>query len=325
MWPLLVARAADGLWHQVTQPVPRARLLLYTPASAALSTQLPHGLPEGVQLQFPLSVADQEQTVAWQLLCHQRLEAQLDREVEGYVSLRLDEPTALGPPLLVRELPETVGSKVWRGAWLLWKVLQNSEAQSLLELGAGVGLTGLLLASEPSAQQRRVVVSETRNAYAGAEVTFQNLQHNAALNAAAIEAAGGSVQVLDLDWTEAVGRVIQANGAFGHAFDLVIGSDILYEPHLFEDLLTLMQRSARRAVLVQNTARKGTEYFKELCRLRGISLSEHDVSQLDADEVWLQQRPDSAGGVYHCWTLEFPEPTALKKSEPRWIGGEGRR
>ena len=35
------------------------------------------------------------------------------------------------------------------------------------------------------------------------QVTFQNLQHNAALNAAAIEAAGGSVQVLDLDWTEA--------------------------------------------------------------------------------------------------------------------------
>ena len=27
-------------------------------------------------------------------------------------------------PLVLRELPETVGSKVWRGAWLLWKSLE---------------------------------------------------------------------------------------------------------------------------------------------------------------------------------------------------------
>ena len=35
----------------------------------------------------------------------------------------MDRPRGQAP-LVLRELPETVGSKVWRGAWLLWKSLE---------------------------------------------------------------------------------------------------------------------------------------------------------------------------------------------------------
>ena len=49
-------------------------------------TALPHGLPHGIQKEFPLSVRDQQETEAWQLLSHQRLEAELQVEVDGYVS-----------------------------------------------------------------------------------------------------------------------------------------------------------------------------------------------------------------------------------------------
>ena len=49
-------------------------------------TALPHGLPNGIQNEFPLSVKDQQETEAWQLLAHQRLEEELQVEVDGYVS-----------------------------------------------------------------------------------------------------------------------------------------------------------------------------------------------------------------------------------------------
>lgn len=48
--------------------------------------------------------------------------------------------------------------------------------------------------------------------------------------------------------------------------DLVVGADILYEPEFFEALLGVLRRAAPRALLVQNTARRGTDFFKELCR-----------------------------------------------------------
>lgn len=45
------------------------------------------------------------------------------------------------------------GGKVWRGAWLLWKSLLHFEGalpsgRRVLEVGAGVGLVGLLLAAD---------------------------------------------------------------------------------------------------------------------------------------------------------------------------------
>eukprot|EP00435_Cladocopium_sp_Y103_P024629 s347_g6.t1 len=285
----------DGLgWQLVSWPLPPTRLLLFSPSFAVLSgTALPHGLPTGIQKEFPLSVKDQQETEAWQLLSHQRLEEELQVEVDGYVSFSVDRPRGQAP-LVLRELPETVGSKVWRGAWLLWKSLEVyglHGASNILELGSGCGLVGLLLAAD---RGLRVTLSETRSAYAGAAVTFENLRQNVETNRWSIrQSSGGEVEVLELDWTQGLDKK--------HDFDLVIGSDILYEPHLFEDLLDVLQAAADRAILVQNLARKGTEYFLQLCEQRCVAVRAVDVSHLD-EEMWLQ---DAKDGVYQCWFLDF--------------------
>ena len=209
----------------------------------------------------------------------------------------MDRPRGKAP-LVIRELPETVGGKVWRGAWLLWKSLEIyalehlSQKSNILELGAGVGLVGLLLAADHDVH---VTLSETSTAYSGAEVTWENLRHNVEINRGA-EGFVGSVELMELDWTD---------GSPQKAFDLVIGSDILYEPHLFPDLLDVMQAAAPKAVLVQNLARKGTQYFLDLCAQRDVVVRAVDVSDLDVDEVWMEGAADAKDGIYHCWFLDF--------------------
>ncbi|CAE7318116.1 rrg1 [Symbiodinium natans] len=311
----LVVRAADGLWHPISIPIPCTQLLLFSPSLAVLSgTAFPHGLPGGVTRVFPLSVADHQEAEAWQAACHQNLEQQLGRTVDGYVGLRLERPLGKAP-LVVRELPETVGSKVWRGAWLLWKSLVElhgfSGVSRVLELGAGVGLVGLLLAADHALE---VVVSETRTAYDGAALTWDNLVYNVRINAEPIAAGGGHVEALEVDWTHGLQDPAPR-------FDIVIGSDILYEPHLFEDLLDVMQQAAPQAVLVQNVARKGTEYFKDLCRNRNIGLRAVDVSAIDANEQWITEGvADAVDGVYECWFLDFSQARGRENGAPSFSG-----
>ena len=274
----LVARAADGLWHPVPLPVPCTKLLLFSPSLAVLTgTAFPHGLPSGVGRVFPLSVADQQEAESWQASCHRSLQQQLGQEIHGYVSLDLERSQGRAP-LLVRELPETVGTKVWRGAWLLWKSLTALHGLQgvtrVLELGAGVGLVGLLLAADHAL---KVTVSETRTGYSRAALTWDNLVYNVQMNAEQIAEGGGHIEALELDWRRGLPEATLK-------FDLVVGSDILYEPHLFESLLNVMQSAAERAVVVQNVARKGTQYFKDLCKARNIELQVVEVSNLDANE-----------------------------------------
>ncbi|CAK8994868.1 Methyltransferase-like protein 23 [Durusdinium trenchii] len=226
-------------------------------------------------------------------------------------------------PLVLQEAPETVGGKVWRGAWLLWKSLLHFEGalpsgRRVLEVGAGVGLVGLLLAADHG---MKVTLSETRDGYSGAATTFENLRRNVerfherrlarAAQADGADGVGavefGEAQVMELDWTQGV-------PVPEHSFDLVIGSDVLYEPHLFEDLLDVLQTAAPKAVLVQNLARKGTAYFLELCRQRNIEVKSEDVSHLDDD----LPQTDAQDGVYHCWFLDFSQALPPDPGKSRW-------
>ena len=166
-------------------------------------------------------------------------------------------------------------------------------ASNILELGSGVGLVGLLLAADRGVH---VTLSETRSAYAGAAVTFENLRQNVETNRWNVAQSGGDVEVLELDWTQWTQGLDEK-----HDFDLVIGSDILYEPHLFEDLLDVLQAAADRAILVQNLARKGTQYFLQLCEQRCVAVRAVDVSHLDEEMKLL----DAKDGVYQCWFLDF--------------------
>merc|ERR1712032_1792065 len=102
----------------------------------------------------------------------------------------------------IRELPHTVGTKVWRGEWLLWRFLtQNQDGvdalggvRSVLELGAGAGACGVLLAS----QGLDVTVSDMR---IDDDIdTWDNLVFNVEANADVVsQMSGGSLRPLVLD------------------------------------------------------------------------------------------------------------------------------
>eukprot|EP00913_Durusdinium_trenchii_P034457 g32238.t1 len=152
------------------------------------------------------------------------------------------------------------------------------SGRRVLEVGAGVGLVGLLLAADHG---MKVTLSETRDGYSGAATTFENLRRNVerfherrlarAAQADGADGVGavefGEAQVMELaTWAMEVG--VGGVPVPEHSFDLVIGSDVLYEPHLFEDLLDVLQTAAPKAVLVQNLARKGQE---TQCSSKGLN------------------------------------------------------
>lgn len=86
-----------------------------------------------------------------------------------------------------------VGLKIWQAGWYLAEYVithaEVFEGKTVLELGAGVGFTGLVLAE--AAQPKRVVLSDY-----GASV-MQNLRYNAELNASRFQCP---VDVVTLDW-----------------------------------------------------------------------------------------------------------------------------
>ena len=154
--------------------------------------------------------------------------------------------------------------------------------------------------------------SRTHAALVSAEASRQ--VYNVRINAEPIAAGGGHVEALEVDWTHGLQDPAPR-------FDIVIGSDILYEPHLFEDLLDVMQQAAPQAVLVQNVARKGTEYFKDLCRNRNIGLRAVDVSAIDANEQWITEGvADAVDGVYECWFLDFSQARGRENGAPSFSG-----
>ena len=187
-----------------------------------------------------------EQVAKWQEVGHKHLESTLGVKVCGYgtlVDLNL-------PPLQIRHIPDVIGTKIWHGEWLLWEVARNEMEKmkadgfiaSILEVGAGCGVCGLLLA----AKGFDVTVSDTREGYEGAQKTWDNLAHNVKVNSPFITKHNGMIRALELDWSS--DREIPR-------YDIALGADIVYEPHLFKALFGTLRRAAPRAILVQNTAR----------------------------------------------------------------------
>ena len=126
-------------------------------------------------------------------------------------------------PHLASDLGGWTGGAVWEGAQLLSRLLIAQPAslwqqrKRVLELGAGVGLVGLV-AAELGA--REVTLTD--------QVVFV-AQHNLA-NAGGLSAAARErVSVRRLKWGE---DLASAQGPY----DLLLGSDIMYDPNLYDAL-----------------------------------------------------------------------------------------
>ncbi|MCL1634259.1 protein N-lysine methyltransferase family protein [Luteimonas sp. SX5] len=122
----------------------------------------------------------------------------------------------------------------------------------ILELGCGLGLSSLVL-------QRRLADVVASDHHPLAE-SF--LAYNAALN--------GLPQIAyrHLPWAE-------ADGALGH-FDMIIGSDLLYERGHAELLSGMMQRHARREceVLIADIGRGNANSLSKALASQGYSIDE---------------------------------------------------
>lgn len=108
------------------------------------------------------------------------------------------------PLLVLRELHENMGTRIWAASWIHRKwALSNSDrfprGAMVLEMGSGCGLVGLSVAA---AHGVNVILSDFRgDGERGiANTVLDNLAFNASSNAAAVAKGGGSVEVIELDW-----------------------------------------------------------------------------------------------------------------------------
>mmetsp|Transcript_34836 Transcript_34836/g.54459 ORF Transcript_34836/g.54459 Transcript_34836/m.54459 type:complete len:333 (-) Transcript_34836:208-1206(-) len=286
---LVIVHQKEGEWT----PVAKDWLATFVPTESSLNSNFrPFGNPSDLPDIRPMSSQDEELVSQHQLEKHKELEARLGSQIDGYATI----VETSGPGILVRELPDVVGTKVWFGEWLLWQILSKedlSNVNSVLELGAGCGLAGLLLASKGF----NVTLSDTNSGYVGAEKTFENLEFNLDLNRKFIELKGGQVQALALDWKD------RSNCTKA---DLVIGADIIYEPRLFEDLISTILTASSKAIIVQNVRREGTEKFKEACEARGVRVTTTSISKEYIEDTPI---PETDLLLYEAWTLEeIPKP-----------------
>ena len=205
------------------------------------------------------------------------------READGYVTqiyASLQAPSAAvlptARPLAVQERTdgESTGSLVWPGVEPLRALLPllDVPGRRVLELGSGVGILGL----EAARLGAQVRLSDT------ARYSRQhfNLQQNVQRNAAAVAAAGGSAEVVDLDW---VGTTFTPELVEDLAAEIVVGSDVLHVASLVPALLATIKRCMRpdgACYLSSQHGREGNDCVRSMCAEYNLALSEVMVPQL---------------------------------------------
>ncbi|XP_044037569.1 protein-lysine N-methyltransferase EEF2KMT isoform X2 [Siniperca chuatsi] len=138
--------------------------------------------------------------------------------------------------------------------------------RTVLELGSGVGLTGITICR--SCSPDRYVFSDCHPS------VLQKLRNNIQLNSLA-EQASPAVSVEDVDWTAATEERLKQIGA-----DTVIAADVVYDPDVVGSLVKLLSKILRcpspgapPEVLICSTIRNQETYsgFKQQLEKAGIS------------------------------------------------------
>ncbi|XP_070778974.1 protein-lysine N-methyltransferase EEF2KMT isoform X1 [Enoplosus armatus] len=162
----------------------------------------------------------------------------------------------------------TTGLVTWEAALYLaeWALdhRQLFTGRTVLELGSGVGLTGITICR--SCSPNRYVFSDCHHS------VLQKLRNNVQLNGLSETATVG---VEEMDWTAATEEQLEQIGA-----DTVIAADVVYDPDVVGSLVKLLSKILRcpspevpPEVLVCSTIRNPETYsgFKQQLEKAGIS------------------------------------------------------
>ncbi|XP_056144266.1 protein-lysine N-methyltransferase EEF2KMT isoform X2 [Lampris incognitus] len=167
----------------------------------------------------------------------------------------------------------TTGLVTWEAALCLaeWALhnQQNFTGRTVLELGSGVGLTGITVCR--SCKPSRYVFTDCHPG------VLQKLKANVRLNGL-LDHSAPSVSVEELDWEAASEEQLREIGA-----NMVIAADVVYDPDIIGCLVKLLSKILRCSspdvlpeVLIASTIRNPDTYncFKRQLENEGIS---HDV------------------------------------------------
>ncbi|XP_038563866.1 protein-lysine N-methyltransferase EEF2KMT isoform X1 [Micropterus salmoides] len=164
----------------------------------------------------------------------------------------------------------TTGLVTWEAALYLaeWALdhRQAFAGRTVLELGSGVGLTGITICR--SCSPRRFVFSDCHFS------VLQKLRNNVQLHGLT-EQTSPAVSVEEMDWTAATEEQLKQIGA-----DAVIAADVVYDPDVVGSLVSLLSKILRcpssgvpPEVFICSTIRNQETYggFKQQLEKAGIS------------------------------------------------------
>jgi len=190
------------------------------------------------------------------------LEAVALREVAGVAAS--DSPEVV---LGASASEDKTGLQLWAAALVLSHWLLDARAElasrSVIELGAGCGLCGIVAAKLCGAKD--VLLTDL------AEHTICNMHHNVEING--LSAGGCRVSVLDWD----------DPSTWPPPAEVLIGSDLVYAaeavPQLLRVVSTLMQTSGSFFYVAPETNRQGEAEFLEGLVAAGFAREAHEVPQ----------------------------------------------
>ncbi|XP_051114889.1 uncharacterized protein LOC127240323 [Andrographis paniculata] len=149
---------------------------------------------------------------------------------------------SIGAAIVLRQIPsQGIPFQVWPAATALVALLDRHRLHPnpllpfppaptrILELGSGTGLVAIAAAALFGA---KVTATDLPAA-------LPNLQFNVDANAAAVAARGGAVEVAALRWGER--RHVEEIMGPGRAYEVVLGSDLVYDPRVYDPLLETLK------------------------------------------------------------------------------------
>lgn len=229
------------------------------------------------------------------------------------VGLRLDWPGSRRPITINTKLTEDriaplfdgtqwAGTRVWKAAVVALEYLLEAhpEGGSLLELGCGLGVPGMLwhlLHEEKREQQQqpRVVLTDMPDLLPQLEANMQNNFEGY---------YGRSIQAKDLDWSiEGIQKLWKDEGDLAISedgnnrqrkiFDICLNCDCIYEPlygreswESLADVLAEISRQSPDTVLISSVERRtadGLENFIERLQATGVVESVQRVLRNEED------------------------------------------